>query len=195
MAMMRPLKAVGLLSLSPVLQSSTCWVSPLFTQRDLQNQCMPFSTSTLPESLGYRIAASFSAKGRRFNPKNDLFSFDPEKQPSLKQGTPRQRPNSGQDSFFVASIGNSTNLAFGVADGVGGWIDSGIDSAHFSHGLCESMAAEAQSMDLSKKKRLYAGELLQKGYEKVIAEETVTGGGTTACIAIAGSDGNLEVAK
>ena len=86
-------------------------------------------------------------------------------------------------------------MAFGVADGVGGWSDSGIDSAHFSHGLCESMAAEAQSTDLPNKKRLYAGELLQKGYDKVIADKTVTGGGTTACIAIAGSDGNLEVAK
>ena len=195
MAVMRPLKALGILGLSPFWQSSACRINPSFTQRESFQQCVPFSTATFQDSFAYRIAASYSAKGRRFNPKSDLFLFDPQNPTIIKNGSPRQRPNSGQDAFFASSIGNSTNVAFGVADGVGGWSDSGIDSAHFSHGLCQSMSDEARQTELSAKRRLYAGELLQKAYDKVTADKSIVGGGTTACIAIGGIDGNLEVAK
>ena len=189
------MKVLGILGLSPFLQTSACRVSPLLLQRESLQQCVPFSTSTSQGPFSYRIAASFSAKGRRFVPKGGLFSFDPHNQSSTRKDVPKQRPGSGQDAFFVSSVGNSTNVAFGVADGVGGWSDSGIDSAHFSHGLCQSMSDEARDVDLSANRRLYAGELLQKGYNKVIEDKSVVGGGTTACIAVGGNDGNLEVAK
>ena len=196
MAAMRPIKALSVLGASPFLQSSVSIISPFSSQRDLHRQCLPFSTSPSSDSFSYRIAATFSAKGHRFNPKTDLISFRPRNvkaRPSKGQQT--QRPNSGQDSFFVASIGDTANMAFGVADGVGGWIDSGIDSAHFSHGLCEAIAMEAQKHNFSVEKIAYAGELLQKGYEQTIADASIRGGGTTACVAVGGSDGSLEVAK
>ena len=196
MAAMRPMKALGVFGLSPLLQSSACTVTPFSSKLDLHKQCLPFSTPASSDSFSYRIAASFSAKGHRFNPKTDLMSFKPRNDKVRSSKIQRaQRPHSGQDSFFVTSIGDTSNMAFGVADGVGGWIDSGIDSAHFSHGLCEAMAVEAQKHDFSVDRYIYAGELLQKGYDKMIEDTSVRGGGTTACVAVGGIDGSLEVAK
>lgn len=86
-------------------------------------------------------------------------------------------------------------MAFGVADGVGGWSDSGIDSAHFSHGLCQRMIEVAENANTSTEKTLGAQKLLQKGYDAVVADETIAGGGSTACIAVGRDNGNLEVAK
>ncbi|MCJ1350807.1 MAG: hypothetical protein MMC33_000788 [Icmadophila ericetorum] len=149
----------------------------------------------MPTSFTYRIAASYSAKGRRFNPRTDFFSFDPLKQPEPADLTARQRPRSGQDAFFVSNIGRSANVAFGVADGVGGWSDMGIDSAHFSHGLCESMSHIARAMDLKDEDWTNTSSLLWRGYDRVIEDQTIEGGGTTACIAIGSNDGSLEVAN
>ena len=203
MAAMRPWKALRWLGLSPILHSSAYRSSIPFTLpfaiwglQPSQNQCVPFSTTTSPSagSYTYRIAASFSGKHQRFNPKTDLRSFEI-KQSSSKKNSRQQRPRSGEDAFFVASIGGSGNVAFGVADGVGGWADSGVDPSDFSHGLCEYMSSVAQDTNLTVTKRVYAGELMQKGYESVVRDKSITAGGSTACIAVGGSDGALEVAK
>ena len=207
---MLPLKTIGLLGIPPILQCSACRFVPLFSQQDLRPQCFQLngptsydlrlpgrasSTSTSSSEYHYKIGASYSAKGRRFNPKNDLYSFDP-----LQSTVPGKdyftgRPNSGQDAFFITRIGNGTNIAFGVADGVGGWADSGIDSAHFSHGLCEQMTEVARGTEIQAERKLRPRELLQRGYERVVADRTISGGGSTACIAVGRNDGYLEVAK
>ncbi len=216
---MLPLKTIGLLGIAPVLQCSTCRFVPLFSQQDLRPQCFylngstgydlrspgrasytttssrPSSTSSAPSEYHYRIGAAYSAKSQRFNPKNDLYSFDPSQNTTPGKDYFTGRPNSGQDAFFVTRIGNGSNVAFGVADGVGGWADSGIDSAHFSHGLCEQMTEVARGTETSAEGKLRTRELLQKGYDKVVADRTIPGGGSTACIAIGSDDGYLEVAK
>lgn len=214
---MHPLKSIGILGLSPILQSSACRFAPLFSHQDLRPQCLPFNPpstnipgnvrsssrpySTSPSRLStklsqfvgfdYRVGASFSAKNRRFNPLRDSFSFDPT---ALEKEVVTGRFGSGQDAFFTSRIGNSSNFAFGVADGVGGWSDSGIDSADFSHGLCRYMAKSARDAgELAE--NFTVRELLQKGYEGVVADQSIPGGGSTACVAVAGNNGNLEVAK
>ena len=113
----------------------------------------------------------------------------------LRDSIAKERPNSGQDAFFISGIGSSTNVAFGVADGVGGWSESGIDSAHFSHGLCKYMTEVACGVEQGAEKKLKAGGLLQKGYDAVVADKSIPGGGSTACIAIGSNDGALQVAK
>lgn len=216
---MLPLKTIGFLGISPLLQCSACRFVPLFSPQDLRSQCFylngptgydprslsrasstaaslrPSSSSTPANEYRYRIGAAYSAKGRRFNPKDDLYSFDP-----LQSTTPGKdyftgRPSSGQDAFFVSRIGNGSNMAFGVADGVGGWADSGIDSAHFSHGLCEQMTEAARVTEIQVEGKLRPRQLLQKGYDRVVADRTISGGGSTACIAVGRDDGYLEVAK
>ncbi|MCJ1383180.1 hypothetical protein MMC17_006293 [Xylographa soralifera] len=203
MAAMRPTKSLYLLGFTPFFLGSACRVSSPLVHRDAQQQCFPYSSSASSETFGFRIAASFSAKGHKFNPKTDLFSFkqDDQRQAEIADASPRKRPDSGQDAFFVSNIGNSRNVAFGVADGVGGWSDSGIDSADFSHGLCERMADIAgkastrSTWELIKKGDFKARDLLQKAYNAIVEEKKIRGGGSTACIAVGHSNGVLQVAN
>ena len=123
----------------------------------------------------------------------DTYSYPYDQE--LLEGPYTGRPTSGQDAFFVSRIGNSSNTAFGVADGVGGWSDSGFDSAHFSHGLCHLMAQSAETMDESEGERLGPRKLLNKAYRSIVVGKKIEGGGSTACVAIGREDGNLTVAK
>lgn len=208
---MRPLKTLSLLSIPPVLHCSACRSASLLAQQALRLQCVPIngpfvhlpapskrlsSTSASTSNFSYRVGASFSAKGRRFNPKEDTFSFDPTFEGDAYTG----RPNSGQDAFFVSNTGPSGNdgnrrkVAFGVADGVGGWADSGIDSADFSHGLCKQMSYVANDV-LTLDKSNEPQDLLDQAYDEIIREGSIAGGGSTACVAIGDENGSLSVAK
>lgn len=216
---MLPLRASSIPARTPVLQCSAYRNSPFFYHQDLQQRRFPTNvptadvtasskrisststssrsslTSSSVPSFSYRIGASFSAKHRRFIPKDDIFSFDPKKVIASETEIFTGRPNSGQDAFFVGSVGNSSNVAFGVADGVGGWSDSGIDSAHFSHGLCQWMAKIASDSEFSGRKCLWPQDLLKKAYKKIVGERKIDGGGSTACVATADAEGTLKVAK
>ncbi|KAL8772279.1 MAG: hypothetical protein Q9209_002491 [Squamulea sp. 1 TL-2023] len=147
----------------------------------------PFQNPRPPE-----IGSAFSAKGRKFNTRQDLFSFDLSRQSSEKQPF-TGRPASGQDAFFISGIGGGNSVAFGVADGVGGWDASGIDSADFSHALCRYLAKNAK--ENSEEQRLGARDLLSQAFTDVVADQKISGGGSTACVAVGNSTGHLEIAK
>ncbi|MCJ1304605.1 hypothetical protein MMC08_007418 [Hypocenomyce scalaris] len=153
------------------------------------------STSAPSPTFAYRLAASFNAKETRFNPQTDHFSFDPAAQSKSSVIPAEQRLNSGQDAFFISNTGSESEVAFGVADGVGGWSDSGIDSAHFSHGICEHMKAFARGLGRLATKNVGPRELLEHGYDEVLADHSIVGGGSTACVATGRKDGTLEVAN
>jgi protein phosphatase PTC7 len=70
----------------------------------------------------------------------------------IRREDKRTRPVSGQDAFFISRVGKSKDVAFRVADGVGGWDDTNIDPADFSHQLYDYMAYAA--LYLSKAARL-----------------------------------------
>ena len=152
-------------------------------------------TSSLKPTFSYRIGASFSAKGRRFDPKKDVFTFNSQTESRSGQEIFTGRPNSGQDAFFVSRVGNSSNVAFGVADGVGGWSDQGIDSAKFSHGLCLGMAKAAGEIHSPEEKDLSPQVILNNAYQEIVREGEIQGGGSTACVATGDEEGNLKVAK
>lgn len=212
---MHPTKTISSLGFSPILQKSACRSIPFLLRQDLYKDRLPFNSPTFRENLripsrpnsansprlfstsvpvgsvSFRAGAAYSAKNTRINIQTDTCSFDfrnPEGE--IITG----RPRSGQDAFFVTKVGKGDNIAFGVADGVGGWMNSGIDSAHFSHALCKSMATIARDAEDSGNK-LRPQELLLQGYDKVVADRSISGGGSTACIAVGKADGNLEVAK
>ena len=172
--------------------------SPLETGQQMQS----FSVATAPPpttsgttKFTYSVAASYIAKGRQFKPSVHVFQFNPyhHVQPP-KPRSKASRPESGQDAFFVSRLGaNPSEVALGVADGVGGWAESGVDSADVSHALCDYMAAEAhRSTD---KVHLTARRLMREGYEAVCHDPKITAGGTTATVALLKEDGNLEVAN
>ena len=201
-------KAIGILGLSPLVHCSlsTCRVASPLSYQQCAAQWIDFRFHSRPQfgtsprrslhesasssSITYKLGAAFSAKGRRLNPKEDLFSFNSRKQSSEPF---TGRPASGQDAFFVSNVGHGNSIAFGVADGVGGWSDSGIDSADFSHALCRYMIKNAEGND--QKGELAAQNLLSQGYKDVVADTSIQGGGSTACVAVGHPDGLLQVAK
>ena len=162
------------------------------------------STAPLPSRprISYRIAVSSSGKSRRFNPDKNFHNFDPQVQDALglqRSGNYLERkinrPDSGEDAFFVTKVGDDKNtLAFGVADGVGGWTESGVDPADFSHAFCGHMAESALNWE-APAKSLRATNLMQKGYEKTLVDKTIFAGSSTACIGVAYEDGSLQLAK
>lgn len=98
----------------------------------------------------------------------------------------------------MGSIGNGTgeDVAFGVADGVGGWVEQGIDPSAFSEGLCRYMAHTAGKWEeQGEQGKLSSRKLLQAGYDGVSEDDEITGGGSTACVAIGRTDGTFEVAN
>lgn len=206
---MHPLKPLGLLTLPPLIHGSlnTCRLVPVLQLQQcptpwVESRCagrsqfnVPSSrashTSAKSSSITYKVGAAFSGKGWSFAGKKNTFSFDPSGQPPDQQPF-TGRPTSGQDAFFISNVGNGSSTAFGVADGVGGWVQSGIDPADFSHGLCRYLVENARD---SPADRLGPRELLERGFQDVVSDVEITGGGSTACVAVGDSFGYLEVAK
>ncbi|KAL1986882.1 hypothetical protein VTN96DRAFT_5299 [Rasamsonia emersonii] len=164
--------------------------------------------------ISYRIAGSCSAKGRCFHFEKNTYDFDPTVHEALglipddgngnnKDSTAKRkkRPDSGEDAFFVSRIGNKDRggdktgaVAFGVADGVGGWAESRVDPADFSHGLCGYMAREALAWS-SPPEKLRPKNLLQMGYDRVLEDRSIVAGGSTASVGVAQTDGSVELAN
>lgn len=165
---------------------------PLSTTPILGSQ----STSVPARHFTYNIAASYIAKDRPYDPATHVFHFNPYNrvQPPLRRSK-RARPESGQDAFFVTRLDDTGGVALGVADGVGGWMDSGVDPADFSHGICDYMAAAAYEFTRSKQSPFSARDLIQTGYEAICADPSVPAGGSTAIVGLLDPSGSLEVAN
>lgn len=169
---------------------------------------LPAARRTL---FSYGIAASYIGKGRPYDPSKHVFHFHPHSRLEQKSDDEKRadRPESGQDAFFVSRVGTSKTVAFGVADGVGGWMDSGVDPADFSHGLCEYMAEAASehnreaadatdstdSADSAEANPLSARQLMQLGYDAVHRDRTIVAGSSTAVVGLLKPSGSLEVAN
>ncbi|KAK3986891.1 phosphatase 2C-like domain-containing protein [Cladorrhinum sp. PSN332] len=176
--------------------------------------CTASYTTSAPSTGGnhgkfvYNVAASYIAKGRPYDPTTHVFQFNPYNrvQPPKKTGRGKSsRPESGQDAFFVSRLGPVPGeVALGVADGVGGWMDSGVDPADFSHAFCDYMAAAATAAPATptsgttngtNEKPLTARQLMQKGYEAVCHDPSIKAGGSTAIVGLLTANGKLEVAN
>lgn len=176
----------------------------------LPNGSRPFSSTPSPRDAGgpysYHVAASFIGKDRRYDPSTHIFHFNPYNRIQQTKRDKRSRPNSGHDAFFVSRVGDTGATAMGVADGVGGWVDSGVDPADFSHGLCDYVAAAAYEHGAAASRGVppaeklptpipRARDLLQAGYQSVCEDRTIRAGGSTACVAIASPQGTVDVAN
>ena len=187
--------------ISTGVRYQNCSTIPLRKHRCLHTAGGGATSSSSPGAFEYKIAVAFSGKANVFDRNKHHFLFDAEtgigaygEADLAKRG--RKIP-SGQDSFFVGPVGNydRKHVAFAVADGVGGYKDSGIDSADFAHGLCRYMRESAANHDPAAPLPAKPLKVLQEGYDKVCADEKIEGGGSTACVAVANSQGALDVAK
>ncbi|KAE8356948.1 protein serine/threonine phosphatase 2C [Aspergillus coremiiformis] len=197
--------------LSASFPTSTLWLRlspiPSFFPSRQQSSRAFHSTPSLdsnPPRISYRAAASSSGKGRRFHPANNTSDFNPHLHHALGVSTDvkspatrrRRRPDSGEDAFFISRVGQHSDgaIAFAVADGVGGWSESRVDPADFSHALCEYMAQSALDWN-APPEQLRAKNLLQTGYDQVVADESIRAGGSTASVGVGFADGRVELAN
>lgn len=187
--------------------------SPRRHTKQWQSQRSRFhSTSHLASKnnrITYRIAVASSGKNRPFHPVKNAYDFNPAIHDALgvtidDGATPafrrKNRPDSGEDAWFVSKIGHAVDpgtAAFAVADGVGGWSESRVDPADFSHALCRYMAGSAVSWPSEKSGAgtLRAKNLLQMGYDRVVNDGSVRAGGSTASVGVASDDGHVELAN
>ncbi|KAF9964096.1 Protein phosphatase PTC7 [Mortierella alpina] len=108
--------------------------------------------------------------------------------------------DAGEDAFFHVST--PSRVALGVADGVGGWSELGVDPALFSWALMnnaeniarltdsapveadmESPQAKALATDLHREKKILdAQTILDGAYTELVQSGTVEAGSSTACI-------------
>ena len=159
-----------------------------------------FSSNGSKPSFTYRLAAASAGKrtpSRQPKINQDLFLYTstaPNATPPYLRST---KAASGEDAFFATTVGGSANqVAFGVADGVGGWQDQGIDPSEFSHGLCGYMAGSAHLWNEADEKRaLRPLGLLQTAYDAVMGNPRIVAGGCTASLAVVGREGEMECAK
>ena len=157
------------------------------------------AASAIPH-ISLHIAASSSGKGQKWQPESSTYDYEMSNTQALGlqrgdslQEKRRNRPDSGQDAYFVARVGQDQPVtAFGIADGVGGWTEHGIDPADLSHGLCSHMAAAALEWTGAK---LGPRQLLEIGYNKSVKDPDIIAGGTTACVAVTDEDGRMRVAN
>eukprot|EP00128_Syssomonas_multiformis_P009263 Colp12_sorted_trinity150504_noHs@13380 len=82
----------------------------------------------------------------------------------------------GEDAFFVAETESQSLL--GVADGVGGWNEIGVDPSAFSWALMNNCAKFAHS-----ERNIDAPTLLTKAFDLLVSEKQVAAGSATACLA------------
>lgn len=175
--------------------------------RSFHSTTPPLSPSSNGHGFTYRISASYSDKAKNFDSNKNLFNYNPFirfQQSSPSNPDKSKEPESGEDAFFVSKIGNTGDVAFGVADGVGGYRDSGIDPKDFSHGLCNYMASTAYNYPAQSNSRsdkvvapsvLRPKELMQSGYLGVCSDPKINGGGSTACVGTGRKDGSMEIAN
>ncbi|KAI2636146.1 protein serine/threonine phosphatase 2C [Xylaria nigripes] len=147
--------------------------------------------------LTYHLAAAFSAKSEKFDPHTNVFHFSPYQRIQTEKKRPKpKRPASGQDAFFISRVGDTNAVAFGIADGVGGWEESGVDPADFAHSFCDYMAFAAyEHKSEGGEHPLAPKALMKRGYDDVRKDRSIHAGGSTASVAIADENGKLEVAN
>lgn len=143
----------------------------------------------------YHMAASSSAKRARLRPAEHGGTFWTQRYVDRDPPIFTSREEySGQDAFFMAHVAKSKrHVVFSVADGVGGWEESGVNPAHFAHGMCRHMAE--LTLRPEKDQDLQPLNLMTGGYELVQEDKSIAAGGSTASVATADPSGYMEAAK
>ncbi|POM80018.1 Protein phosphatase [Phytophthora palmivora] len=81
----------------------------------------------------------------------------------------------GEDSFFL------TPDVVGVADGVGGWNENGVDPGKISRSLMRNAAVFVQHQTANNESAT-TQQVLAHGYNQALLDDEVEAGSTTACI-------------
>ncbi|KAI9241799.1 MAG: phosphatase 2C-like domain-containing protein [Podila humilis] len=211
-----PLQTDVLLQSLPSPPPTPAPCSPTTSTSDRTTQSST-PTTTAPSSVAYNymLAASWSPKSRRRatpTPEQDEEWWRNPTHYHTKSGstTPlssttkrRGKVDAGEDAFFHVST--PSRVALGVADGVGGWSEFGVDPALFSWALMEHAEKIARLTDNiadmrddpeSKDRVLDAQTILDGAYHRLVESGNVEAGSSTACIlSLCKSTGTLRASN
>lgn len=102
----------------------------------------------------------------------------------------------GEDSLMCTSMGAADDVAIGVADGVGGWTENGIDPSLFSQALMFYASRSAAHTSADPQTGCAPDRILSEAFEHVLKEPLVVAGSATACIlTMDASNGTLRSAN
>ncbi|KIJ69408.1 hypothetical protein HYDPIDRAFT_106015 [Hydnomerulius pinastri MD-312] len=177
-----------------------------------------FASTTVSRPYKFHIGASWAAKPP--DPKSTRFhtSFSADtllgkwRDEMLAHHKNPVAKDAGEDFFYITQMRNGSGIAFGVADGVGGWVDSGVDPSLFAQTLMyhahrysrDSWAGEPEidpTQDYEVRERVEGWEMtpyecLELAYHGVLREKLVQAGSSTACmISLNTSSGVLRAAN
>ncbi|BGO97970.1 Protein phosphatase 2C 7 [Rhodotorula toruloides] len=128
----------------------------------------------------------------------------------LREGNAPKEIGAGHDFWMVQGVpegegsgrSGTKGVVLGVADGVGGWEESGVDPSHFSQALMwfarERIRSSRWTLPEEGGKRSGARmkELLDGAYKEVMAESGIVAGSSTAClVALDAETGMLHAAN
>lgn len=174
--------------------------------RLLKRRCQHTSTTSPSPSHPYKFHVGASWMGKppfgRVHVKTKPFPADSpigiwrDKALSWPKGIPST--SAGEDFFYIEEMRNASGLSFGVADGVGGWLDLGVDPALFSQALMYHAARYSRNawagepevdptMDYAEREEIEGWEMtpyecLSLAYGGVMRERHLLAGASTACL-------------
>lgn len=97
---------------------------------------------------------------------------------------------------MCTSMSNAGDMAIGVADGVGGWTENGIDPSLFSQALMFYASKSASQVSANSDSASAPNRILAEAFERVLKEPLVVAGSATACIlTLDSSNGSLRSAN
>ncbi|GAO45955.1 protein serine/threonine phosphatase 2C [Saitoella complicata NRRL Y-17804] len=155
----------------------------------------------LPRSLRLTVKGSRSFATTRHASRQPSYTcyLSAAYSPKKHRKTPTQDPevpDTGEDAFFLTSMADADAVALGVADGVGGWSDIGVDPSLFSRALCEDLETEASAIKNVASRAGSPKSILERAFTKLVESKRVEAGSSTACVATIGlKTGTLRVAN
>lgn len=176
-------------------------IVPRYTTRSMPSPAQrPYSTEApIAGSFTYRLAAASSPKRAPPRPNKHGENFWNYASTHANPSPPYLRSTkaeSGEDAFFATTVGQSEHdVAFGVADGVGGWQDQGVDPSEYSQALCGLMAGSANIYEGQEETPCKPQALLQQAYDAVMANPRIHAGGCTASLGVMNATGSIETAN
>ncbi|KAI1795899.1 protein serine/threonine phosphatase 2C [Ganoderma leucocontextum] len=197
--------------------SSKCSLGP--THARYYSPSPPSSSSSLPRPYRFHVGASWAGKPHDpRGPRVKSTPFSPDSPVGKWRDASLSRPNAaagkhiGEDFFYIQDMRDKSGISLGVADGVGGWTESGIDPSLFSQALMfhaqrYSKVAwpgepEVDPMQEYEEREQVEGwelsplECLESAYGGVLRERIVLAGSSTACIlTLNASTGMLRAAN
>ncbi|KAH6918592.1 phosphatase 2C-like domain-containing protein [Coprinopsis sp. MPI-PUGE-AT-0042] len=163
-----------------------------------------YATTTIQRPYTFHIGASWAGKPEDPVIKASKVPFPSDTVIGAWRDKMLSRPkhvrsqDAGEDFFFVQEMRNGSGVSFGVADGVGGWVDSGVDPSLFSQALMyhahrysrNAWAGEPEidpTLDYEEREQIEGWEMaplecLDLAYGGVLREKFVQAGSSTALI-------------